>query len=109
MTAAPHRPPAPGGELPATVTVHLQDASLTEDLSRLRSEVARSVLDGRRGVEVDVSGIDTISSPTVAAILWARRSCAARHVPFLVSGDAGRNARVLRSCGLMEPRTPTRW
>ncbi len=109
MTAAPHRPPAAGGDLAGTVTVHLQDSSLTEDLCRLRSEVARSVLDGQRGVTVDVSGIDTISSPTVAAILWARRSCAARHVPFTVCGDGGRNTRVLRSCGLLEPRTATRW
>ena len=96
-------------DLPTAVTVHLQDGSLTSDLAHLRSEVAMTVLVGRAGVTVDVSGIDQISSPTVAAILWARRSCSARRVPFRVTGGSGRNVRVLRSCGLLGMGVSPRW
>lgn len=108
MTATAHHQPL-GNEQPSTVTIHLQERSLAADLSLLRSEVAKNVLRGRGGITIDVSGVDQISSPTVAAILWARRSCAARQIPFHVTGDAGRNARVLRTCGLPRHGGSTRW
>lgn len=108
MTTTAHHH-VPGSDHPSTVTVHLQERTLTADLSLLRSEVARSVLHGRGGITIDVSGVDQISSPTIAAILWARRSCAARQIPFDVTGDGGRNARVLRTCGLSRRGGSTRW
>lgn len=109
MTAAPHQRRMPPFDVGApAVVVRLQDSSLVDDLAHLRSEVAMSLLQGRGGVTVDVSGIGQISSPTVAAILWARRSCSARRVPFAVSGSVGRNVGVLRSCGLLGPETRTR-
>ena len=110
MTAAPHRRRVPpGGIAVPAVVVRLQDSSLVDDLAHLRSEVAATMLQGGGGVTVDVSGIDQMSSPTVAAILWARRSCSARRVPFTVSGDVGRNVGVLRSCGVLGPETRSRW
>jgi hypothetical protein len=39
----------------------------------------------------------------VAALLWARRCCATRGVPFRVTGTSGQNAKVLRLCGLVTP------
>ena len=56
-----------------------------------------------RGVALDVSAVERISSPTVAAILWARRSCAARNLPFTVTGHRARTHRLLRTCGLVDP------
>lgn len=85
----------------AVVRVPLRDSSLAEDLSRLRSDVASGVLHGS-GLIVDVSEVEQVSSPTVAAILWARRCCAARDLPFAVTGLRGRNLRVLRSCGVLD-------
>ena len=94
---------------PTTVVVRLRDGSLASDLTHLRSEVAHAVLLGHGGVSVDLSGLDHLSSPTVAAILWARRTCSARRVPFTVTGGAGLNARVLRSCGLAHQGSRSRW
>lgn len=108
MTTAPHRAPR-DLDPPPVVVVHLRDSSLTDDLARLRSEVATTVLHCRGGITVDLSAVDQISSPTVAAILWARRSCSARRIPFAVTGDHGRNARVLRSCGLLGANAGSRW
>ena len=85
----------------AAVTVRLLDHSLSADLARLRSRLATGVLEGR-GLTLDVSAVDDFSSPTVAAILWARRSCIARNLPFTVTGDRGRNHRILRSCGVLD-------
>lgn len=84
----------------AVVTVRLLNQSLSADLARLRSRLATGVLEGR-GLTLDVSAVDDFSSPTVAAILWARRSCVARNLPFTVTGHRGRNHRIMRSCGLL--------
>lgn len=85
----------------SSVLVELHEPSLAHDLSLLRSQLAGCLLKGRGGVTVDLSAVDRISSPTVAALLWARRSCAARRVPFTVTGYSGQNAAVLRTCGLV--------
>jgi anti-anti-sigma regulatory factor len=92
---------------PAAVTVRLLNESLSADLARLRNRLATGVLEGR-GLTLDVSAVDELSSPTVAAILWARRSCVARNLPFTVTGHRGRTHRILRSCGLVEPVRPRR-
>lgn len=84
-----------------SVRVELRDPALVHDLSRLRSQLALTLLRGRGGLTVDVSAVERISSPTVAALLWARRSCAARSVPFSVTGCSGANAVVLNTCGLV--------
>ncbi len=84
----------------AVVTVRLLNQSLSADLARLRSRLATGVLEGR-GLTLDVSAVDDFSSPTVAAILWARRSCVARNLPYTDTGHRGRNHRIMRSCGLL--------
>lgn len=103
---ATRRPAEPGS---APVTVRLGGPSLTDDLSLIRSRLAECLLGGRTGVVVDVSAVDTLSSPTVAAILWARRSCAARRLPFSVIGFGGRDHRILRSCGLVDGKGREPW
>ena len=85
----------------SAVTVRLLNQSLSADLARLRSRLATGVLEGR-GLTLDVSAVDEFSSPTVAAILWARRSCVARNLPFTVIGHRGRNDRFMRSGGLLD-------
>lgn len=88
-------PPAGGLE------VSLRAETLPQDLVRLRTEVARGVLDGS-GVVLDVSDLGRISSGAVAAILWARRTCTTRNLPFEVRGQCGVTRRVLRSCGVRD-------
>jgi anti-anti-sigma regulatory factor len=83
------------------VRVELHEPALAHDLSRMRTQLADMLLRGRGTVTVDLSAVERISSPTVAALLWARRSCAARSVPFSVTGYTGQSAGVLRSCGLV--------
>lgn len=85
----------------AAVTVRLLNESLSADLAGLRSRLATGVLEGR-GLTLDVSAVDELSSPAVAAILWARRSCVARNLPFTVTGHGARTHHILRSCGLVD-------
>jgi anti-anti-sigma regulatory factor len=89
------------GDDRGSVVVELHEPAHAHDLSLLRSQLAPMLLRGRGVVTVDLSAVERISSPTVAALLWARRSCAARSVPFSVTGFSGRNAHQLRSCGLI--------
>lgn len=83
------------------VRVELREPTHARDLSRLRSQLAKSLPRGRGGVTVDVSALDHISSPTIAALLWARRSCVAHRVPFSVVGQSQHNSKLLLSCGLV--------
>lgn len=92
------------------VHVELSEPSMARDLAQLRSQLAECLVRDRSGVTVDLSAIDRISSPTVAALLWARRTCAARHLPFTVTGYA-QDSAVLRSCGLVDTHDwkPASW
>lgn len=82
--------------------VYLRDESLIQDLSTLRHELASRLRAGQRSVVIDISGIDRLSSPTVAALLWARRSCTARRAHVTVRNPSGRSLDVLRRRGLAE-------
>jgi anti-anti-sigma regulatory factor len=80
--------------------VALRDASLTQDLRALRSNVAEVLRTKPESVLVDVSGLTRPSSSVVAALLWAKRSCARGGVGFSVRGVGNRNGEVLPRCGL---------
>lgn len=108
MTSPTSSPQAAAPQTRRPLEVRLRDRSLSEDLARLRTQLGRGLLDSC-GLVVDVSGVERLSSPSVAAILWARRSCAARNVPFQVTGHRGRNQRILRSCGLVDGGGSRRW
>ena len=80
--------------------VALHDASLAHDLRALRSIVAEVLRTKPESVLVDVSDLTRPSSSVVAALLWAKRSCARGGVGFSVRGVGSRNGEVLRRCGL---------
>jgi anti-anti-sigma regulatory factor len=80
--------------------VTLHDASLAHDLRALRSNVAEVLRTRPESVLVDVSELTRPSSSVVAALRWAKRSCARGGVGFSVQGVGSRNGEVLRRCGL---------
>lgn len=85
-------------------TVALHDVSLAHDLLVLRASVAECVVRGQGSVTVDLASLTRVSSVAVAALLWARRSCGTRSVPFTVQRVKGsRNRQVLQRCGLLDP------
>ncbi|MDU0313134.1 STAS domain-containing protein [Phycicoccus sp. M110.8] len=90
-------------EEPSTGTrsAALHESSLTQDLLVLRSTVADVLLTRSHRVVVDVSCLDRPSSTAVAALLWAKRSCARAGVDFQVHGARPANRDVLRRCGLV--------
>ena len=79
----------------------LRDASLAHDLVTLRSTVADVLRMRTEWVLVDVSELSRPSSSAVAALLWAKRSCARGGVDFEVRGARHGNREVLRRCGLL--------
>lgn len=82
--------------------VELRDESLAHDLLVLRASVAECVVRGQGSVTVDLTSLTRVSSVAVTALLWARRSCGARSVPFRVEEVRGnRNRQVLQRCGLL--------
>ena len=85
----------------------LREASLHHDLIGLRSTVAEVILTRTHRVVVDVSTLSRPSSSTVAALLWAKRSCARAGVEFAVRGARSANRDVLRRCGLLAPDEET--
>lgn len=80
----------------------LHDSSLTTDLRLLRSGVAEVLRTGSRSLLLDVSDLTRPSSSVVAALLWAKRSCARGGIELCVSGVGNRNRDVLRRCGLVD-------
>ncbi|MEO6413685.1 MAG: STAS domain-containing protein [Pedococcus sp.] len=82
-------------------TTALHDASVAHDLRALRSTVAEVLLTRTERVLVDVSDLSRPSSSAVAALLWAKRSCARGGVYFSVRGAWHANRDVLRRCGLL--------
>ncbi|SDP40936.1 STAS domain-containing protein [Pedococcus dokdonensis] len=86
-------------------TTTLHDASLTHDLVALRSTVAEVLLTRNESVLVDVSDLSRPSSTAVAALLWAKRSCARAGVRFRVRGAWHANRDVLGLCGLLTMST----
>ncbi|MBM6402364.1 STAS domain-containing protein [Phycicoccus sonneratiae] len=99
--------PPPPDDREDALTLALDGVSGADDRRRVRAGVAAGVVSGRP-VRVDLSGLDRLSSRTVATILWARRSCALRNLGFSVVGDHGMTRRVLRGSGLGgdEPGAP---
>lgn len=85
-----------------SLSVELGDPAPGADLHRVREGVARGVASGQ-GLELDLSRVAVLSSPVVATILWAQRSCLTRNLPFAVTGGHPGTRRVLARCGLAQP------
>jgi len=84
----------------------LREESLAHDLLSLRSTVAEVLLSHAQSVVVDVSSLHRPPSSAVAALLWAKRSCARAGVDFQVHGARPANRAVLRRCGLLATGAP---
>jgi anti-anti-sigma regulatory factor len=85
-----------------TLGVRLREESLLQGLSDLRWQLVQLLRDGHGAVVIDIGGVDRLSSGTVAALLWVKRSCLARGVDMTVVNASGRNLEVMRRCGLLE-------
>lgn len=66
------------GDSSDTLALNLTDRDLVDNLPELRWNVLHSLLGGRRNVIVDLSGVTSISSTAVAALLNLHRICRAR-------------------------------
>ncbi|MCU1537347.1 MAG: hypothetical protein JWP82_1698 [Humibacillus sp.] len=83
--------------------VRLHQATLLRDLTLLRRELPRVLLDGQGTVTVDLGAVDRISSVTLSALLRVKRLCLLHGVEMRVLNPRGRSRSLLRRCGLLEP------
>ncbi len=83
-----------------TVVAVLDDHAVAQGLTDLRSRLTEVLSAGDACLVVDVSGLDRISSSVVAALLRAKRKCAARGVDVVVRGSAGQSLGLLTRTGL---------
>lgn len=83
-----------------TVVAVLDDDAVAQGLTDLRSRLTEVLSAGDARLVVDVSGLDRISSSVVAALLRAKRKCAARGVDVVVRGSAGQSFGLLTRTGL---------
>lgn len=91
-----------GGDERRAVVVRLDQTTLPSGLVELRSAVVAVVRSGARVLVVDVSGLDRLSSPTVTALLWARRRCRVQGSAVVLRGVTRRRMRLLRRTGLAD-------
>jgi anti-anti-sigma factor len=92
-----------GAEFAATgdeVTIHLDDALLADGLADVRWLLRDALLAGARRLVVDLSGVTSLSSSTVACFLWAHRICRARGGAVVLRGANRRTEDLLRRTGL---------
>lgn len=71
---------------PDGVVVRLSDHTVREAIHDLRWRLDEMLAAGPSTVVVDVTGLTRLSSPTIAALLWAKRRCAARGVQLVLGG-----------------------
>jgi len=84
------------------VVIVLDERTLPAGLSRLRCVVRDAFLEGGARVVVDVSGLQRLSSGTVAALLWANRHCHQRGGLVVLRSPSESNLDLLRRTGLAD-------
>lgn len=77
------------------------DSSVAHDILLLRATVAQRLLGQGSSVTVDLSDLRHPSSGAVGTLLWARRRCHARGIPFSVLGATGITLQAMRRSGLV--------
>lgn len=82
------------------VVIALDDASLREGISDLRWRLDHLLADGQPTLVIDISRVSSLSSASVAAMLWAKRRCQARQARVVVRGPSRRSLDLLRRTGL---------
>lgn len=80
--------------------VRLTDESLRDGIASLRWGLDRLLADGQSTLVVDLGGLERLSAPAVAAMLWAKRRCLARRVEMVVRCPNRRTLEMLRRTGL---------
>jgi anti-anti-sigma factor len=83
-----------------TVSVALEDRSLKPGLSDLRWRLPRLVGSGADTLVIDLSGVGRLSSASIATLLFAKRTCAARRVRVVLSSPSPRALEQLTRTGL---------
>ncbi len=83
-----------------TIVVALDDDSLLEGLTQLRSGVMTHLVQGNQQLVVDIAGVTRLSSATVAALLWAKRHCRSRGSHVVVRGPSQGSVDMLNRAGL---------
>lgn len=68
------------------VVVRVTDRTVREAIHDLRWRLDTMLAGGPATLKVDVRGLTRLSSPTIAALLWAKRRCATRGVPLVLVG-----------------------
>lgn len=101
---APHVPSGTRGHSPYlvrgdSVVITMTDRTARDVIFDLRWRLEELLATGPTTLLVDASRLSRLSSPAVAALLWANRHCASRGVRVAVR-DRGSTAGLLRRTGL---------
>lgn len=83
-----------------SVVVRLEESSLRSGIGDLRWHLDDMLADGPSTLVIDVSGIERLSSTTIAALLWAKRHCLSRRVRVVVGDPTDHTLELLRRTGL---------
>nr|WP_246401876.1 STAS domain-containing protein [Jiangella mangrovi] len=78
----------------------MSDQTLREGIHDLRWRLEEMLADGPSALVVDVSGLTRLSSPTIAALLWAKRRCTARGVRLTLTQPDQAMVGLLHRAGL---------
>ncbi|WP_175507644.1 STAS domain-containing protein [Nocardioides terrae] len=81
------------------VVITLSDRTVRDVIFNLRWRLEELLTTAPTRLVIDASQVSRLSSPAIAALLWANRHCAARGVRVAVR-DAGPTAGLLRRTGL---------
>lgn len=84
----------------STCVVALSDDSLLHGLTEIRTRLAGMAYSGGADLVLDLSRLDRLSSATLAAMLWARRTCYARGGRVVVRHPNRRCREVLTRTGV---------
>ena len=84
------------------VVVALEDRRLAQGLGDLRWRLGQLAPYGTESLEVDLSGVDRLSSGCIATLLWVKRACAARGIRVLVGRPTSRTREQLVRTGLAD-------
>lgn len=82
------------------VRVALDERAVAHGFVDLQGRLPQLLSGGTHTLVVDVSDLDRLSSTAVAALLWVKRTCAARRIHVVLSQPTDRALGVLTRSGL---------
>lgn len=84
------------------VVIWLEDGGLTPVLDSLDGQLDAVLEAGARSLVLDMSGLERVSSTTVAALLWTRRRCSSRGIEVSLRHPSRRCLDALARTGLLD-------